>query len=92
MAGIETVPQVEVRDRDGDLIGRVDLLVEGTKLVVEFDGKLKYADGDAEVLWAEKRREDRLRRLGYTVIRVSWADLHRPGLVATLVRQALAAA
>ena len=92
LSGIETVPQVDVRDEHGELVGRVDLLVTGTKIVVEFDGKVKYADGDGEVLWAEKRREDRLRRLGYTVIRVTWADLYRPGLIAASVRRALAAA
>lgn len=91
-SGIETIPQVEIRDAFGQLVARVDLLVAGTKVVVEFDGKVKYATGDGEVLWAEKKREDTLRRLGYVVVRVTWGDLHRPGCVASMVRQALAAA
>ncbi|KRE62145.1 hypothetical protein ASG78_03585 [Nostocoides sp. Soil756] len=89
MAGIAVTPQVRVYDTDGGLVARVDFLVDGTRVVVEFDGKVKYADGDPSVLWAEKRREDRLRRLGYVVVRVTWADLERPGGVAEKVRAAL---
>jgi len=44
------------------------------------------------VLWKEKRREDRLRRLGYVVVRLTWADLERPGGVAAAVRRAIKAA
>ncbi len=71
---------------------RVDFLVTGTNVIVEFDGKVKYASGDGDVLWKEKRREDRLRRLGYVVVRLTWADLERPGAVAAAVRRALRAA
>lgn len=92
LAGIPVVPQVEVRDAFGNFVARVDFLVAGTKVVVEFDGKVKFASGDPEVLWAEKRREDRLRRLGYIVVRITWADLERPGAVAAKVRSALKAA
>lgn len=90
LAGITATPQVEIRDTSGHLVGRVDLLIEGTTVIVEFDGRLKYTD--TSVLWAEKKREDRLRRLGYTVVRVTWSDLMRPGAVARRVRAALAAA
>jgi very-short-patch-repair endonuclease len=89
VAGIRACPQVEVRDASGHLVARVDWLVEGTMVVVEFDGKVKFASGDPEVLWAEKRREDALRRLGYTVVRITWADLERPGAVAAKVRVAM---
>jgi very-short-patch-repair endonuclease len=92
MAGVEVTPQVPIFDDDGELVGRVDFLVNGTKVIVEFDGKVKYASGDPDVLWTEKRREDRLRRLGYIVVRVTWADLERPGAVAAALGQALRAA
>ncbi|NHA66674.1 type IV toxin-antitoxin system AbiEi family antitoxin domain-containing protein [Phycicoccus flavus] len=92
VAGIVATPQVDVRDDDGELVGRVDFLVEGTHVIVEFDGKVKYGSGDPAVLWAEKRREDRLRRLGYVVVRVTWADLEHPGRVAARVRAAIVAA
>jgi very-short-patch-repair endonuclease len=90
--GIQLTPQVPIREPNGGLIGRVDFLVEGTMVIVEFDGKVKYADGDANVLWDEKRREDRLRALGYTVVRITWADLERPGAAVGKVRRALAKA
>ncbi len=82
LAGISVTPQVEIRRPGGGLVARVDFLVDGTMVVVEFDGKVKYADGDPAVLWAEKRREDELRALGYVVVRITWADLERPGAVA----------
>ncbi len=90
MAGIDVTPQVTIRDERGEFVARVDFLVDGTKVLVEFDGKVKYAAGDPDVLWAEKRREDRLRRLGYVVVRITWAQLERPGAVAAAVRAALA--
>ncbi len=34
------VPQVEIRDDDGHLVGRVDLLYEAQRTVVEFDGSV----------------------------------------------------
>jgi Protein of unknown function (DUF559) len=89
MAGIVATPQVTISDERGGFVARVDFIVDGTKLVVEFDGKVKYASGDAGVLWDEKRREDRLRRLGYVVVRITWAQLERPGAVAAAVRSAL---
>lgn len=89
VAGIRVRPQVEVRDVAGRLVARVDWLVEGTTVVVEFDGKVKFASGDPQVLWAEKRREDELRRMGYVVVRLTWADLERPGAVAARVRAAM---
>ncbi|MFC7492446.1 MULTISPECIES: type IV toxin-antitoxin system AbiEi family antitoxin domain-containing protein [unclassified Knoellia] len=91
-AGIHLVPQVTILDEDGEFIARVDFVVEGTRIVVEFDGRVKYTDGGPDALFAEKRREDRLRRLGYTVIRVSWADLQHPGRIAAWIRSAVAAA
>jgi very-short-patch-repair endonuclease len=92
MHGIRTDPQVEVHDRRGKFVARVDFLVRGTNVVVEFDGRVKFDSGDPAVLWAEKRREDRLRALGYVVVRITWADLETPGRAVAKVRRALAAA
>ena len=92
MARVPVVPQVVIRNRDGKFVARVDFVVEGAKVVIEFDGKVKYGSGDPEVLWAEKRREDELRALGYVVVRITWADLEVPGAVAAKVRAALASA
>jgi hypothetical protein len=79
--------QVEIRDADGRLIGRVDFLV-ADRLIIEFDGAAKYGD-TADAVLAEKWREDRLRACGYRVIRLSWADLDQPEVVAARIRSAL---
>ncbi len=78
--------QVEIREPDGRLIGRVDALLARI-LVVEFDGTTKYGDG--EVVIGEKWREDRLRARGYQVARISWSDLDRPHVTAHRLWQAL---
>ncbi|MGL4745566.1 MAG: type IV toxin-antitoxin system AbiEi family antitoxin domain-containing protein [Dermatophilaceae bacterium] len=89
-AGLSVRSQVEVRSPLGDLAGRVDLLVSD-RVVVEFDGLVKYGGADGrEALVAEKRREDALRSLGYVVIRVVWADLDRPAALVARVRRAMA--
>jgi predicted transcriptional regulator of viral defense system len=77
---------------DGGRRARADLRL-GWHLF-EFDGRVKYARerpyDDArpgeDVLWAEKRREDWLRSLGYGVSRLVWADLMGPARDRTLRR------
>ena len=70
--------QVEIYDEAGR-IGRVDAWYEEAALAVEFDGRVKYLeprDGSVgEVLWKEKRREDRMRDAGARFVRVVNADL-----------------
>lgn len=62
--GVPT-PQAEVLDDNGNLVGRVDLLYEQQRTIVEFDGMIKYGSADGrQALIAEKRRENRLRGLG----------------------------
>lgn len=67
------------------LIARGDFGWPEEGVIGEFDGKIKYGramlkkgqtSGDA--VFAEKRREDRLRDLGWEVVRWTWADLSRP--------------
>ena len=86
--GIGVTPQVSIAD--GPLTWRVDFLVDGTKVVLELDGLVKYDTGTALV--EEKRREDRLRALGYEVVRIIWADLDRPEYVLQEVFRAIARA
>jgi hypothetical protein len=73
--------QVSFTD-DGGHIGDVDFWWEG--VVGEFDGRTKYRippgashEEAGRVLWAEKKREDRLRRQA-RVARWVWADLVTP--------------
>lgn len=58
------------------------------RTLLEFDGMVTYRPGTPsgqpahEVVIAEKRREDRLRALGWQVERLEWNDLRTPDLVA----------
>jgi len=71
--------QVELWD-GGGLIGRVDAWYDDAAVAVEFDGAVKYLDPrdgrtPGEVLWREKRREDRMRAAGVRLVRLTWEDL-----------------
>ena len=83
--GVPWASQVTIRDARGQFVARVDFLIDRW-VVVEFDGRTKY--DDPQVLWAEKRREDALRALGYEVVRLTWSDLNHPERVARLIREA----
>jgi hypothetical protein len=72
---------------------RVDFLIQGTRVVVEFDGRVKYLardEGEAQrILFAEKVREDALRDAGYEVVRLTWSDLDKPELVRARIEAAI---
>jgi hypothetical protein len=91
MAGFEVEPQAQVPGTEQWTPGgrgyRVDFRVRGTRVLVEFDGRVKYTD--QRVVWDEKVREDRIRSLGYEVVRLTWADLRDPGAVRARVEAAL---
>ncbi len=75
-------------------VARTDFHWPERKLVGEFDGRIKYTrarelSGKSieEVVAEEKAREDRIRALGYGVIRWEWDELTRPErLAAKLLR------
>jgi very-short-patch-repair endonuclease len=78
--------QVIIKDKH-DFIGRVDMYwkLGSRKIVLELDGVMKYTDlNNTNALINEKRREDKLRRLGYEVIRMEWKDVKSGRLVAEL--------
>lgn len=83
------VLQPEIRDGNGNLVGRVDFLFSQWGVIVEFDGVLKYAGKGAAPLVREKRREDALRDLGYEVVRSTWADFAHPDALAQRIRAAM---
>jgi hypothetical protein len=83
--------QHEVRDERG-VVARVDFWWAEHGLVGEFDGRVKYrVDGIPDRrrledrVWAEKRREDRLRGLGLRVVRWTWADALDPHRLRTVL-------
>ncbi|MDN5796143.1 MAG: hypothetical protein L0H79_10390 [Intrasporangium sp.] len=88
--GYDLEPQFEVAA--GGHRFRADFRIKRTKVLVEFDGAVKYADGDRRTLFDEKRREDALRRAGWVVVRVVWADLSRPDVVRRRIADAVALA
>ena len=86
--------QVDIADANGVFIGRVDFAWCKERVIVEFDGLSKYAivrpgEDPAAALVREKLREDALRANGWTVIRLTWADLNRPEAMAARIRNAL---
>lgn len=85
-AGIRLIPQVTIYDESGGWVARVDFVIEGTKVVVEFDGLGKYRT--ERDLREEKLRQTALERLGYAVIRVLYRDLDHPDRVVALLREA----
>ncbi|MDQ3663902.1 MAG: type IV toxin-antitoxin system AbiEi family antitoxin domain-containing protein [Actinomycetota bacterium] len=72
---LDVEPQVCFRE----IGARVDFELKGLGVIIEFDGRVKYVteDGqpDVQALWEEKKREDRIRDLGYEVVRVYWEEL-----------------
>lgn len=94
----EVRQQVSLVDDEG-LVGRVDFLLRtrrGEPVVAEVDGALKYRTAVAGVpggdrgnpLFREKQREDRIRRLGFGVVRLTWRDLIQPERAGMLLREA----
>lgn len=89
------VPQWEVRDGRGRLLGRTDFGWPDWRVVGEFDGRIKYGRSlepgmdPAEVVYREKLREDDLRAEGLTVVRWHWADLNAFEHKAAKLRRAL---
>ena len=90
------VLQYDVADADGVLIGTTDWAWPALGLLGEFDGKVKYGRllkpgmEAGQVVFAEKQREDALRRAtGFAVERIVWDDYQRPRVLATRLRRAL---
>lgn len=68
---------------DLGFVGRTDFWWELQRLIGEFDGRVKYQrDGYAgnldpsEVVWQEKRREDRLRPQAAGLLRWTWREAY----------------
>ncbi|QFG69644.1 type IV toxin-antitoxin system AbiEi family antitoxin domain-containing protein [Ornithinimicrobium pratense] len=87
--GYVVIPQFRIVDEDGTFVARVDFYLPELGVVIEFDGRIKYEGLEgASALAAEKRREDRIRALGYGMARLVWADLFHPARVRAAVEQA----
>jgi len=86
------VTQLELVDDQGAMYP--DFAWPGCRALAEFDGFVKYADprynqgGPLEKLRRERAREARLRRLGWLVVRITWAELRDPPGLARLLASA----
>jgi hypothetical protein len=63
--------QVELHDAGGRFIGRPDLLYPRTRLAIEYDG-----ENHRDRLVADNRRQNRLQRAGYTLLRYTAPDVY----------------
>lgn len=80
-------PQHEVRDGDS-LVARLDFAYPAWHLGIETDG-FRWHSG-LERWQRDLRRENRLKLLGWTLLRFSWVDVHeRPADVVRQIRVAL---
>ncbi|MDQ2797696.1 MAG: hypothetical protein M3Y06_11125 [Actinomycetota bacterium] len=81
--------QVEIVDPTRRSPWRVDLLWPDARLILECDGQGKYTAAEAR---RERRREARLRALGYRIERLLWTEIvHSWPETSGRLRQALAA-
>lgn len=85
--------QVDITD-DGLWLARVDFCWPSRRIVLEFDGEKKYrapmrgpSRSAEDVVIDEKKREDRLRAAGWTVLRIVWDDLREPERLRRMLRQ-----
>lgn len=76
--------QKEIRDSSGR-VGFSDYFWEAARIVGEFDGVVKYMKPEylqgrtpSQAVVDEKRREDRMRAAGFSVVRWVWQDLMAP--------------
>jgi len=91
--GFETpILQRVWRDDEGEM--ESDYYWESVDKIGEFDGKVKYTrdeytHGDpSDVVWREKRREDRLRRLSAGVVRFVSEEVRNPLVLARILSDA----
>lgn len=82
--------QYPITTRYGYVVAVADLAWPSRKLIVEVDGRLVHGLPDA--LYHDRRRQNELAALGWTVLRFTWADLQRPGYIVASIRRALATA
>lgn len=57
-------------------VKEVDFRVRGARLLLEFDGAVKYrGESGPEAVFQEKRREDAIRRRRWLMDRFVWSEL-----------------
>ncbi|MGO4615701.1 type IV toxin-antitoxin system AbiEi family antitoxin domain-containing protein [Nocardia sp. 2YAB30] len=86
--------QARVFSDDEICVGRVDFLFADLGVIGEFDGNTEYQSAlggprtPEQIVITEKNREDRLRALGWIVVRWTWDDLADPAHLAHRIHTA----
>ena len=86
--------QYEILGAFGQVIARVDFYWKEQRTVGEFDGKVKYGrllkpgQRVEDVIYEEKLREDAVRGEGHELVRWTWDDCWRPGVIRDRVLRA----
>lgn len=97
LMSLQGIPAPELQQDvhlDGRFVGRSDFMWRGLNTIGEFDGAVKYGDllaggrTAADVVMAEKAREERFRQAGWWVVRWGWADLATPDAFGRKLRRA----
>ena len=86
-AGLQPVPQYDVRDAAGSWLARVDLAFPASRVALEYDGRAVHERAD--VFTRDRQRQNALVRAGWVVLRFTAADLHSPDALAQTVLAAL---
>lgn len=86
-AGFDFIEQFWVYTSAGNF--RADFVIRGFKLIIEFDGDVKYSNNVGQALLAERKRERALQNEGWTIVRLEWKDVQDSDRVAEMVRTAL---
>lgn len=98
---VERLPEPELQhqvwDESGNLVAELDFWWPQHRVFGEFDGEVKYGrllrpgEDPSEVVFREKRREDRIREItGALGIRWGWRDLDRRRDLGNRIRAKLA--
>ncbi|MEU8000536.1 DUF559 domain-containing protein [Catellatospora sp. NPDC049111] len=80
--------QAEIRDADGVVLGRADMLWSRARVIGEADGEQVH--GSPKAVFRDRHRQNDLANAGYTVLRFTWSDTLVPDRIPTVVRRALA--
>lgn len=87
--------QSELFTADGEFVARPDFTWPENRLVGEVDGKWKYGrllrpgQTAEDAVMSEKNREERIRQLGFWVVRWDWETALNPARLGALLRRSL---
>lgn len=85
-AGFQVTPQVHARDADGVAFARIDLVVDGLPLAVEFEGRIK-AERTKDGGRSNKERNDLVEDNGWVIVPVYWEHLYQPQVLLARVHR-----